>query len=459
MVAAFDASWRLGTADWKIDESFDGALAWEAVHHGRWGLEDGHPIAVRLLFGAGQTLLGQNRVGIRGAAALASLGAVALLFVLGRMLAGWWVGFAAAAVWAVVPRAITLGHTTVGVLRIDRFGYLEPFMVVFVLGAMVTGWRWVERGTARDAVRTGLLIGAAVAFKPTAIVVVLPVVACGWFHQRRTGPVLLHAGLMGALAVIVLVVSYAPVGSNAFVQMRNLYDFQSAHARQGHLLVVDGRLQFRQPWWSHFAYQLRGMGIPACGALVVGMVTAWVVRRRSLEVAFVTAVWLTLLLTHVLTRVALPHYYLLWAPITVLLGALGLVELVDQRRGHAAPLAALGAAGLTALAVVGAVATARTATLPVGAYGKMARVLAAEHVTPARALYIGESVDRYLPRTVAFPVGFGDETQRVDLIVIDPRDAPSAGAGKVPELRARARAWGLTEHHVGRLELWYAPPR
>lgn len=68
--------------------------------------------------------------------------------------------------------------------------------------------------------------------------------------------------------------------------------------------------------------------------------------------ALVTGIWATLLGVHLLTSVALPHYYLLWAPFSVLLAAMGLAELA----GRAEPVprwAATAAGTLLAAAALG----------------------------------------------------------------------------------------------------------
>src|SRR5262245_3769615 len=117
IVAVFDAFWRLGTADWKVDESLDGAYGWAALHDGNWRLEDGHPVIVRWLFGAGQVLFGENRFGIRFAGAVAAVAAVWLLYLVGKRLHSRAAGLVAAALWAVLPRALMLGHAVVGPLR------------------------------------------------------------------------------------------------------------------------------------------------------------------------------------------------------------------------------------------------------------------------------------------------------------------------------------------------------
>ncbi|HWJ98194.1 MAG TPA: glycosyltransferase family 39 protein, partial [Acidimicrobiales bacterium] len=135
VVAAFNACWALGTADWKTDEAWDGRLAWLAIDRGDWTQDNGHPIFVRWFLGLGQLLLGQTRTGIRLLPALASLAAVGLLYLVGARLHSRWAGLVAAALWAVLPRALVVGSTVVAPLRGDRFGYLEPFMAVALLGA------------------------------------------------------------------------------------------------------------------------------------------------------------------------------------------------------------------------------------------------------------------------------------------------------------------------------------
>ena len=476
MVAVFDAFWRLGTADWKVDESLDGAFAWEAVRHGDWALADGHPILVRWLFGASQMVLGQNRVAIRTPGALAAVGAVALLYVVGTRLHSRSAGLIAAGIWAVAPRALVLGHVTVGPLRGDRFGYLEPFMVVALLGATLTGWNWIQRNRFRDAVATGLLVGVAVAFKPTAIVVVVPIVAMAVWTRRSIRPVLAGTAIIAVLSVAILPLSYLPLGTTGPQALRTLIDYQIDHAKTGHELVVDGHLIDRQGHATHLLYQWRGMGWAVCLGLLVGVVGAWTGRRRA-PIVFVSAIWLTLLGLHLVSTVALPHYYVLWAPFSVLVAAMGLAELAQRTapapgqvdagtwvrqlavrwRRSPGPVAALGLAAV--LLVGGGLAnTWSTATLEPGMYAAMVDDLAAAGVHPAAVRYQGEAVDRYFPHAVTGQLGFTPADQPFDLLVLDDRDVPMLPAGVADEARAAAAGAGLTPHRLGRLELWYADP-
>ena len=326
IVAVFNAFWALGVADWKTDEAWDGRLAWLAVDGGDWAQDNGHPVFVRWFLGASQLAFGQTRFAIRFAPALASVAAVGLLYLVGKRLHSRGAGLVAAALWAVLPRTLVVGSTVVAPLRGDRFGYLEPFMVVALLGATWTAWNWIESGRLRDAVGTGLLVGTAAAFKPTAVVVLVPIVVLAVWVRRSVAPLVGGIAVMAVLALAILPLSYLPLGTDAPGHLRTLIDYQLDHARTGHRLVVDGALIEHQSRTSHLGYQWRGMGWAACTGLLIGIIGAWS-AGRSRAIALVSGIWLTLLAFHLLSSVALPHYYVLWAPFSVLLAAMGLVEL------------------------------------------------------------------------------------------------------------------------------------
>ncbi|WP_421118947.1 hypothetical protein ACE2AJ_16505 [Aquihabitans daechungensis] len=239
--------------------------------------------------------------------------------------------------------------------------------------------------------------------------------------------------------------------------------------------MVDGTLTNHQPRWSHLLYQWRGMGAAAVVGLAIGVAGAWTGSRRR-PIAFVTAIWLTLVAFHLLSSVALPHYYLLWAPFSVLVASMGLVELAERTRRdpqetpppmpeglvarwQRAPGPATAVA-LAALLLVGAglVGTRDTATLRRGDYGDLVAHLEDEGVHPASVRFQGESVERYFPDLDVGQVGFTDSSLPFDLLVLDPRDVPLLPAGVADEVRSRAQAQGLSPHQVGRLEVWYAEP-
>lgn len=453
-----------------MDESLDGALAIQALRHGRWGIEIGHPVFVRWFLGGSQMAFGEDRFGVRFAPALASVLAVILLYVVGRELVGWRVGLLAAGMWAVLPRALVLGDRTVAPLRGDRFAYLEPFMVVFLLGATLAGWRWIRSGSWRSLLAFGALVGLATAFKPTAIIVVAPTFAIA--ALRRPEDRALSLGqivVAAAVAVGVLFATYLPVGTEGPSQVWELVRYQLDHARTGHLLVIDGELTRHQPRWSHLLYQYRGLGVLGSLALVIGWAGAWTDRRR-VATTYLAALWLTLLGFHLISSVALPHYHLLWAPFSVLVAAVGVDALLrwgPERSGRQtapprsrpwAPRTPRGLLGTTALVLValsGLVATVKVASLGNGDYSRLRPTLAAAGVQPSGIRYQGEAVDRYFPGVPAGQVGFSDPSAPFDVLVLDPDDVVMLPPGVADEQRTQARAAGLEPHQVGRLEVWW----
>ena len=88
----------------------------------------------------------------------------------------------------------------------------------------------------------------------------------------------------------------------------------------------------------------------------------------------------------------------------------------------------------------------------------MQRTLAAAGVRPTAVRYQGEAVDRYFPGAAAGQIGFSDPAAPFDLLLLDPRDVPMLPAGAADAERRRAAAAGLTEHRVGRLEVWFREP-
>ncbi len=58
-IAAINGLWRLGRADWKLDEAVYASAGWEAIH-GRNGLNPEHPPFAKQLFGLSQLLFGRS---------------------------------------------------------------------------------------------------------------------------------------------------------------------------------------------------------------------------------------------------------------------------------------------------------------------------------------------------------------------------------------------------------------
>src|SRR6185436_12912723 len=97
----FSAFWRLDRADWKLDEDAYAQAGWVLVHE---GIDPnlGHPPLAKLVFGASQMVLGRNLMAVRTVSSVAFLAAMAVLFLFGRRIGGWWTGIVAAGLFALL---------------------------------------------------------------------------------------------------------------------------------------------------------------------------------------------------------------------------------------------------------------------------------------------------------------------------------------------------------------------
>ena len=146
----------------------------------------------------------------RPLSALADVGSVAMVFILGRKFYGTGVGLLAA------------GLTALSVIHIQNSHFYRPetFSVFFTLASFWAMWRMVERKRLRDSVLLGLMLGLAIAPKVSILPIMAPMFLVYWYRvldevdgrwsdikpelvQRIFG----HAVLAGVVAVGVFFVS------------------------------------------------------------------------------------------------------------------------------------------------------------------------------------------------------------------------------------------------------------
>ncbi len=147
LLAVWSALWRLDRSDWKLDEDAYAQAGWYLVHDGV-DPNQGHPPLAKLAFGVAQVVFGRDLTSVRTVAALGFLVSVALLFVLGRRMAGWWTGVVAAGLFVVLPRVMVVGGWTVADVRIERYALLEAVSAPLILGAVLMGVAVDHRGRA-----------------------------------------------------------------------------------------------------------------------------------------------------------------------------------------------------------------------------------------------------------------------------------------------------------------------
>lgn len=457
LLGVFSAFWRLDRSDWKLDEDGYASAGWVLVHHGV-DPNLGHPPFAKLLYGGAQVLLGRNLLAVRTVSALAFLAAMAVLFVFGRRVAGWWTGIVAAGLFAVIPRSMVVGGWRVADLRIDRYALLESVAGTLVLVGLWLGWRWIASGGWRWAVGAGTALGLAGASKLNALVVLVPVLVIGlayvWGRAKLAAESL---ALVGA-AVVAFLLPFAVFGSRALEQVEQTFRFPADRAKSGHLLVLGSDVYVRSPWWAHLKYQLDADGPILVAALLVGLGCVLLSRRR-LVVVYLLGATLSLVVSAMASPVALPHYRAIWTAPLVLLVAIGLTEQVERlARRRFEPVPVVAAVALVVLAGFGLVATAQLATLGDGDYRQMVSQAKADGVEPQRILIYSEAVAPYFPGSVDALAPFDDGSEPAQMVVLDPSLSDAVTPDVVDRWRSWARSWGLSPHRVGRLEAWWAEP-
>jgi len=459
LLGVYSAFWRLDRADWKLDEDAYAQAGWMLVHDGV-DPNLGHPPFAKLLFGAAQVVLGRNLLAVRTVAALGFLVAMAVLFVFGRRVAGWWTGVVAAGLFAVVPRSMVVGGWSVAELRIDRYALLEAVAGTLVLVGLWLGWRWIAAGGWRWAAGAGVAIGLAGASKLNALVVLVPVLVLGVAYAWGRARLAAEAAVLAGSAVVAFLLPFAVFGSRAFDQVEQTLRFPADRAKGGHLLVLGSDVYVRSPWWAHLNYQLDADGPLLVAALLVGLGCVLLSRRR-LVVVYLLAGTLSLVVSAMSSPVALPHYRAIWTAPLVLLVAIGLTEQVERlsrRDGGLAPVPVLAAGALAVLVAFGLASMVQLATLGDGDYRQLADQARADGVVPDRILIYSEAVAPYFPGAIDALAPFDDGQVPAQMVVLDPSLTDAVTPDVVARWRDWARGWGLAPHRVGRLEAWWAEP-
>ena len=108
----------------------------------------------------------------RSLSALADVGSVAMVFVLGRRFYGTGVGLLAA------------GLTALSVIHIQNSHFFRPetFSVFFTLVSFWAMWRMLERKRLRDSALLGLMLGLAIAPKASILPILAPMFLIYWYR-------------------------------------------------------------------------------------------------------------------------------------------------------------------------------------------------------------------------------------------------------------------------------------
>jgi hypothetical protein len=131
VAGAFVAFWRLSTPGWGVDEVIYAEAA-GAYAAGEFVLNRGHAWLAKELMGLSILAFGDGELGARLPGTLLGFLTGFVLWALARRLAGTVSGVVAAGLWWLLP--LSPGTT---VIRLDRYGILEPPMVFFATLALL----------------------------------------------------------------------------------------------------------------------------------------------------------------------------------------------------------------------------------------------------------------------------------------------------------------------------------
>jgi predicted membrane-bound mannosyltransferase len=170
---------------------------WDAVGHGGRVFSPDARVAERFVASPGTFYL----IGRLWSIAFA-VAAIPLVFLLGRRCFSTIVGLAGAALWAVLPLAVSYGR----VVRTDSAG------VFFALLALLLIVRLLDRARMRDFVLAGVVLGFGVSSRYFLVTLLAPLVVAGAIAIRRHVPGAsvrgIAAGVGAAVATFVITTPY-----------------------------------------------------------------------------------------------------------------------------------------------------------------------------------------------------------------------------------------------------------
>ena len=203
LVAAFLIRWRLRVCPLERDEgeyAYIGHLLLEGV--APYGVAGNHKFpGAYLAYAAIMALFGETTTAIHIGLLIVNLITAALLFFLGRLLAGNVAGLAATAAWVV---------TSVSPSVFGNAAHLTHFVMLAVVAGLLLLWRSFETKKSWPLIVGGMCLGASVIVRQTSLIFVVLGVVFFWLAARRTredaaaSAVLVAASSAIPLAVTVL---------------------------------------------------------------------------------------------------------------------------------------------------------------------------------------------------------------------------------------------------------------
>lgn len=276
-----------------------------------------------------------------------AVGAIPLVFLLGRRCFSTAVGVAAAALWSVIPLAVSYGR----VVRTDSAG------VFFALLGLLLIVRLLERASLRDQVIAGFVVGVGISTRYFLATLLAALVAAGVVALRRRAPGAsvraIPAGVGAAVIAFVLTTPYF------------LLDWSAASAslanENASLAGHDGLSPVGNLEWYLGSAIPRVISWPVALLAVAGIFVSLVSRRDPRRLILLTA-GATFLVAISTSKLHWSRWPLPILPIVVLFAAYGLVQLVsvlDAQVSRPTLAPAFAAVGITLMALGPAIAVIR----------------------------------------------------------------------------------------------------
>lgn len=443
-----------------------------AGHFSACNLE--HPPLAKIILGIGLHLFGDTLTTGRVVVGAFSVATAVVLYLLLRDIAGWGWGLVGAALWGLTPQAGVENGTMLEVFRISRFGLLDPFMCFFFALALLTGWRYLQRGGRLWPFLLGFACVAAACSKEVGVLIAPTLIGGALYvrmrwHRRHIRDEV--AWLVGG-GVVAFVASYALLGvSGTWSEISYMIQFQLAHAHIGTTPVFNGHIYLMAPWWSNFRYAIDGLTWPLAILFTIAGIAGLIAKRWVSLYALAPSLLIYLVTAH--SHLSYPYYWIDCEPGIIVAVTVGLAYLYERRTTRGVTVVAGGAV----VGVLGVVLFWGIVTATPGPYRTAARHI--QCAGSCEVFYVGYEgiLQNYVPGivTLARPDGSVEIFRSADssdvipfappvqnpaepnYVVIDPRSPLGEFTFRkaVDEFEARASLLGYRKlPTAGRLLIW-----
>ena len=212
-----------------------------------------HPFLGKYLMGLSLRLFGRSDFSARLPSALFGFLTGIVIYFFAKEVTNPWCGLAAVCLWSTSPI----------VLWVSRRAILDAPFVFFYTLSWYLFWRFFQTKSTGHALLGGIALGLTAATKLVGATLV-PVL---FFHlvfagikdrELRRSAVLGKLTLALGVALLLFLLTYAPVLDRLGPIFRFITENRRWHQRLGHREVVNNVIYDKQPWWSYLYWYWQG---------------------------------------------------------------------------------------------------------------------------------------------------------------------------------------------------------